>query len=97
MLDKVIHDHLDRMDMLEDEMKDELEAFISQLNIDAVMDDPAGTMQALVDAMGELILENYAERAVKEGITFAKSIEGHRGKIEVALSDDPKLNEGELD
>lgn len=92
MLDKVVIKHLDEMDLLEDDIDKDFEAILSEIDIDEIIDDPMNHMMALAEDMQTLLEEKYYDRAVANGITFARQIT-EDGDIKIDRSKDPNKNE----
>lgn len=91
-LDKVLINHLDEMDLLENAIEDDIEEVLRTINIKKLMKDPEGTMLAVAKMMQQILEEDYYTEATKNGITFAKNIV-EDGDIRIQRSKDPNLNE----
>ena len=99
MLAKLIENHVDEMDVLEEELGNEADALIKKIDVDALMADPEGELLVFVDALTKLIEDKYIERAVDKGVDFGEKIQKmaeEDKKIKVELSKDPNRNQGEL-
>lgn len=96
MLDKVILTHVEEMDNVEERIKEDLDKLIDTLDVDELMNDPEKVLQTFTAYVNEYIQNKYWEVAAKNGIEFANSIRKD-GDIQVPKTNDPKLNEGEID
>lgn len=96
MLDKLIHKHLDDMDEIEKNMNDDIETIISSVDIDMLIDNPDEVMSIVSDSIEQLIDEKYAPLSIDNGIMFAKKVESLKRDIKVQDSNDPTLNEGQV-
>lgn len=90
-LDKVLLSHLEKQDVLEDGVEQDIDSLISNLSITELM---SGAEEALLALVGKLqidLKENYYPEASKNGLELAKDIE-EDGDIQVPDSNDPTLN-----
>jgi len=100
VLDKIINDHVDKQEEIIDQAENDLDVLMKGLKIDALIEAPLETLVALVNEMRERIVEEYAQQAVKNGNDFAKIVNKLRrtgDDIEVDDTNDPMLNEGEVE
>lgn len=91
-LDKVIVAHLDEMDKIEDQIDVELEKIISQISIDALMENPEQTLLTVGALVEEMVNEDLYFKVMENGIKFAKAIEDD-GDIQIQNTDNPNENE----
>ena len=95
-MDKVINNHIDKIEALQDEFMADLDSIIKDIDIAEIIDNAEFTMSIVKDDILELFKEKYALRAAELGINFAemiqKKIESDQ-KIEVDKSKDPTLNQ----
>ena len=91
MLDKTLHKHLDVMDGMEAKIDAEIDAIMSKIDIDEVINDPEGVMLAVVEAVKEDIVDQMAEDALVAGEDLAKAIE-KKDEIIVDESNNPNKN-----
>lgn len=93
-MDKIIHRHLDnRMDIQESATK-MVEEALDSINLRKIIKNP----KAELSRVGHIALgvaEAHARDAVDEGVRFAKEARA-KGPVLLQKSDDPKLNEGDL-
>lgn len=95
-LDKVILDHVEELQDIEDQLQDEIDTLIDKLDINEIIDDPELALTELVDIiMNDLLEKKYYPIASKKGTELAKQVDNDI--IEVTLSKDPKLNEDLID
>lgn len=92
MLDKVVINHLDQMDFLEDSIEKDFDEMLAEVDIDSIIDDPRAAMMMLAEDMQTLLEEKYYAIAAENGITFAKNIRDD-GDIKIPKSKDGNLNE----
>lgn len=92
-LDKVLINHLDSMDKLENEIEDDIDRIVKSLSVDEIIENPNQALQEFQEAVEELLNEKYYPEAVKEGFTLAEQIEKD-GDIRIDPSKDPNKNEG---
>lgn len=95
MLDKVIIDHLDKMDELENNIEDDFDSMLLDVDVDEMIDNPQEVMMNLAEDMQILLEEKYYTFAAANGIKFAKNITDD-GDIKIPKSKDPNLNEDVL-
>lgn len=95
MLDKQIHDHLDKQDKLEIGIEDDIDALMGKLRIQALIDDPEGVLLAFVAAISNIIEEDYAEESINNGIEFAKGVIKTKADIKIIKTKNPGLNKDE--
>lgn len=92
MLDKVVINHLDQMDFLEDSIEKDFDEMLAEVDIDSIIDDPRAAMMMLAEDMQTLLEEKYYAIAAENGITFAKNIRDD-SDIKIPKSKDGNLNE----
>lgn len=95
MLDKALNKHIDVMDSLEEQFKEEIDLIIKNIDKDALFVDPHGTMQLAVEDIKQLMTEKYIAQAEEEGLNLAKLLERYddKGKeIPVDPSKNPTEN-----
>lgn len=97
MLDKVIHAHIDKMEEIENDMADSIDAMINSVNIDEIMDNPSIEMDILAEEIGNLIEEKYAPNAIENGLNFAQKVNDLNRDIKVQDSNNPTLNQDQFD
>lgn len=91
-LDKVLINHLDNMDKLEDDIDENITEAIDSLDVNSLIDDPEAVLFNFIDELKVLLQEKYYPEASKNGLELAKNIR-EDGDIEIARSNDPNLNE----
>jgi hypothetical protein len=91
MLDQIIHKHLNKIDEIKLGVEKDIDSLIKEIDIDDVIENPEEILIYIVDILQELLLDKYAEDAVKSGIELSKAI-AKDGEIVVDESKDPNLN-----
>lgn len=97
MLDKVIHAHLDKMDVLEDDLSKSIEKTVSSIDIDLLYESPSEYLKEIVAQLKDLIIEEYAPRALDLGSEFAKTVDDLERDIIVERDKDPNINKEIVD
>ncbi len=92
MLSPVINKHHDKIEGIQKKVEDDIDEILKSINIDAIIDDPQGVLDSVVEVVRETILSDHMEPAVKAGLEFAKEIEKAKS-IKVDDSKDPQKNE----
>lgn len=90
MLSIVLHKHLDEMDVIDEQVKSDIDKILSQIDKDLLIKDPK---QALIDAVEEvkkLLVDKYQTEASKNGLSLAKEIK--KRDVVVDPSKDPTEN-----
>ena len=95
-IDKVLLNHLDDQDVLEDGIAEDIDKLILGLSIKDLMNNPEEALLQLVLKVQENLKENYYVNASKNGIELAKNIQSD-GDIQIPKSNDPNLNEDVVD
>jgi hypothetical protein len=95
MLDPVINKHQDTLADIQAAVSEDIDTILASIDIDAVIDDPQGAMQEVVEVVKEKILSEHLEPAVKAGIEFAKEIQKAKA-IKVDNSNDPQVNDDKV-
>lgn len=93
MLDKIINDHVDKQDKLEEGLEKDIQSLINGLKINELMATPLDTLITAVEAVKAQLIDKYAPQAVKNGKEFADTIKGLKRDIVVEDTNDPKLSE----
>lgn len=74
MLSIVLHKHLDEMDVIDEQVKAEIDKILSLINKDELIKDPH---KALIDAVEEvknMLMDKYQTEASKNGYALAGEI-----------------------
>ncbi len=93
MLNKVLIKHLDEVDALEADVEADIDKIMKAIDIDECIENPQEALLIITNAIKELVLLKYADRAAKLGLDVVKGIEGSK-KIKIQQTDNPKLNKG---
>ena len=91
MLAKLIENHIDKMDLIEEQVDASIEQVYQSIDIDAILKNPDAELFDFVDIVKTILISKYAEEAIAEGVRLAKEIKGKHIKIQD--SNDPNLNE----
>ena len=91
-LDKLIHNHIDKMDELEEDVKDDIDKIYEGLDIERILNDPEGEMLTTAEQIKKLIIDNYTPKAIENGFDVAEKIDKLRRDIVIQDTDDPKIN-----
>ena len=95
-LDKVLIKHLDEQDALEENIEADIEKLISDIDVSVLIHDPEMILMEIVEAVQDILKEEYYAMAAKNGVRLAEDIE-EDGDIQIPKSDNPNLNEGVFD
>lgn len=95
-LDKVLVNHLDDQDILEDQIEEDIEKLISSLKLSDLINGSEDALLGIVGQVQELLKEKYYPTAAENGIDLAKDIEKD-GDIIIEKTKDPNLNEDDVD
>lgn len=91
MLDRVIHKHLDRMDAIEDSLKEEIERIINSINVDLILKNPDAELMMIIAMIKRTLLDDFIPLALEEGVKLSQDIKKD-GEIVVEDSNNPNLN-----
>ncbi|NCD18222.1 MAG: hypothetical protein EOL91_13150 [Actinobacteria bacterium] len=91
-LDKVLINHLDEMDTIEDGIDEAVERLIMSMSIDALIQNPEGVLSEVALAVEDLLKEEYYVTATENGAKLAKAIEDD-GDIKIQKTKDPNIND----
>ena len=95
-MDKLINKHLDEIEELERQLDIIIEQEISQIDIDLAISNPQEALNAVVENIKRIFLDEYADKAVELGFDFGRKIIARIEQdktIKVDDSKDPKLND----
>ena len=95
-LDKIILDHVEDIEKIEDKLSKDIDNLIDNIDIEAVIDNPSESLDAFSVGLVNLVQDKYYPQVGDKGIEFAKAVRKD-GDIDVVLTDDPKLNKDLLD
>ena len=93
-LDKKIHNHLDELDKIEQNLKDDIDKIINDIDKTTLVSNPDETLAYVILQVRELIVNEYFHKAALEGQRMAKLLQTY--KVKVDLSKDPNKNENIL-
>lgn len=96
MLDKTIHDHLDKQDKLEMAIEDDIDSLMKMISIQKLVANPEEVLAAIVKEIKDNIIKNYAQEAVENGIQFAKDVRKTKEDIKIQRTKDGKLNDDNI-
>ncbi|NCC41932.1 MAG: hypothetical protein EOM21_21490 [Gammaproteobacteria bacterium] len=91
-LDKVLINHLDDMDMIEDGIDEAVERLIMSMSIDALIQNPEGVLSEVALAVEDLLKDEFYVKATENGAKLAKMIEDD-GDIKIQKTKDPNIND----
>jgi len=94
MLDAKLNAHLDKLENIEGDMEVAIDRLINSINIDAIMDNAEEAMTGYAQEVKVIMLGGHSQTAIESGVELAKTVE--RKDVTVQVTNDPKLNEGEL-
>lgn len=94
MLDKIIRDHIDEMEAIENNIEKEIDELLKGMDVDALMNDPEAAIMEVVNILSERLIQEYIPRAAEKGIEFAKKIQETKKDIVVQDTTNPKVNQG---
>lgn len=92
-LDKVILDHVEEIQSIEDEIGETIDFMIDDINIDAVIDNPESALNEFTSHIIDLLDKEYFNKAMEKGIELAKEVKKD-GDIQIVKSKNPTLNKG---
>ena len=95
-LDKVLINHLDEQDVLEDNIENDIDKLVNGLSISQLMDGAEDALMNIVETLQEVLKDGYYPQSSESGIRLAKDIEKD-GDIQIPDSNNPSLNEDLLD
>jgi hypothetical protein len=72
-LAQLVHNYLNKLDVLDDTIKEDADNILSAIDLDELLQDPEGYLMALGSAFLEEHMEEL-ERAAKEGKQFAINV-----------------------
>lgn len=100
MLSSELHKHLDGMDELEQQMQDDIDMILINIDKKALINDPSGVMNIVVEDIKLLLEEKYIPLASKLGLSLNETLNtfDEKGdKIIIDSTKDADINEGILD
>ena len=92
-LDKVILDHLEKQDVLENRIEEEIESMLASIKIVDLISNPEELLIAFVEELQKRLKDGYYHTASENGLKLAEDIVKD-GDVKVTDSNDPNLNEG---
>ena len=98
MLDKILIKHLDKMDLIADDIDNIINKVMGMIDIELVIENPQEAMLGISDVVQEMLKEEIIEKSLQNGEDLAIEIESlKRGdKIELPNKEDSTVNK-ELD
>ena len=75
LVDKLIKDHIDKIEAIEEYLERIIEQEISQIDIDELMQDPHNTLLIVAQNIKDIFLDEYGHDVVELGIQFGKAIQ----------------------
>ena len=100
MLSKLIENHVEAMDSIEEKVEKDIDQLIGKIDVDALMEDPEGELLILTEALSRILEEEYFEKAIDKGVEFGekiKKLSEEEKKIKIDGGKDPNKNEGLFD
>lgn len=97
MLDKIINEHVDKQDAIEEKAAKDIDQIIDSIKIDALIADPQAVLGQIVEAVSNQVKEAYWPEAVQNGIEIGKTINGLKRDIKIQKTSDPHLNKDSQD
>lgn len=72
---KVINNHLDRLDSLEERFDDDLDKIIKSIDLKSIINNPSEELKRVAEDIKELLEEKYYKDALTSGKKFAEKVE----------------------
>lgn len=91
MLDKIINDHLDIMDNVEEAIEKDVLDIMLKIDVASIMQNPLAELTEITEAIKKLLEDEYLPKAIEEGVAFSKSIE-EDGDIKIQDTNNMELN-----
>lgn len=76
-----IETHLDRIDAMKVDIKNDIEGLFEKLNVKNFIRVPGDSVDAVIFAIGELMTKKYLKRIIKESQRYAKSVVESKEKL----------------
>jgi len=73
-MEKEINRHLESIEHLEKEVDDDIDKAIKAFDIKDIIDDPLVALLEVTEVINDMLDDEYHDRALKEGIKFARNI-----------------------
>lgn len=100
MLNRILHRHLDKTDVLNEQVDKDIDKLIQSIDIESVMITPQATIFEIVQELEELLIEKYGPQAVENGLKLAlviKRMQRENKDIIIQDTDDPNINQDLLE
>lgn len=95
-MDKVINSNVDSLEEIERQLDIIIKQEISQIDIDAIIANPAEELNRVTNNIKRIFLDEYADKAIELGFDFGKLINKKIEQdktIKVDDSNNPNLND----
>jgi len=73
-MEKEINRHLESIERLEKEVDDDIDKAIKAFDIKDIIDDPLVALLEVTEVINDMLDDEYHDRALEEGIKFARNI-----------------------
>ena len=95
-LDKVILDHIEDMELIEEKVDKDIDNMLSKLDIDAVLENPDEALFSFAFSVQSMLEDRYYPTVADKGLAFADDVRKD-GEVKVFDSNDPNLNKEVVD
>lgn len=97
MLDRIIHNHIDSMDIIESNMAIDIDSMVDAIDIDSIIDDPDMVLNSFILDIEDMIEKKYADQAIDNGIKFSQQVNKLNRDIKITDTNDGTLNKDVID
>ena len=91
MLSKILHGHLDEMDLIDEKVRTDVDKIFSSIDKQALIKDPQKVLLETIEEVKKILVSKYQPQAAVQGIDLAKEIK--KRDVVVDPSKDPNKNE----
>lgn len=91
MLPKLIHEQIDKQDVLEEEITKALDAIVKSIDVKKLVLDPESVLLDLAE-QASIKVEDVAPEAMENGFEFAQKLKKLKKDLVMPSGEDPDIN-----
>ena len=94
-LDKVILNHIDEMNEIEEKLINEIDFLFKNIDIELIIESPEKGIESFINRVKTIIIDNHFDKSAMNGLKFAEAIKKD-GMVEVQKTKDADINKKQV-
>ncbi len=92
MISKQINSHLDQVDKLKEQIRNDIDELIKDINLEDAISSPEDFFDSLAIEIGVLIIDKYGQEAISLGEDFSTMLDGLKKDLKIEVAEEADQN-----